>query len=157
MAITRWRPFGSIERWEPLGEFNMLRKEMNNLLEQFTSSLPIDDRELAFIPSAEIDETESEIHLKLEVPGMQADDLDVEVMDDAVLIKGERKSESKTEENGSFRSEFHYGKFERMIPMPSQIVKDQVVAEYKDGLLSLNIPKSEEKSEETVKVKISAG
>ena len=154
MPITRWRPFGSIERWEPLGEFDTLRKEMNNLLEQFTSSLPISEGGLAFIPSAEIDETESEIHLKLEVPGLKADDLDIEVMDEAVSIKGERKSESKTEENGNFRSEFHYGKFERVIPMPSAIVKDQVVADYKDGLLSLTIPKSAEESEKSVKVKI---
>ncbi|MGB3293953.1 MAG: Hsp20/alpha crystallin family protein [Phormidesmis sp.] len=154
MPITRWRPFGSIERWEPLGELDTLRKEMNNLLEQFTSNLPMSEGGLAFITSAEIDETESEIHLKLEVPGLQADDLDIEVMDEAVSIKGERKSESKTKENGSFRSEFHYGKFERIIPMPSPIVKDQVVADYKDGLLSLNIPKSAEKLEKSVKVKI---
>ena len=154
MPITRWRPFGRIERWEPLGDFDSLRKEMNNLMEQFTSNLPMTENGLAFIPSAEIDETDSEFHLKLEVPGMQAGDLDIEVMDDAVLIKGERKSESKTEKNGSFHSEFHYGKFERLIPMPSSVVKDQVVADYKDGVLSLNLPKSEKKVEKSVKVKV---
>lgn len=155
MPITHWRPFSKIERWEPFGEIDTLRKEMNNLLEQFTSNLPVNGNGLAFMPSAEIDETDREIHLRLEVPGMQVNDLDIEVMDDAILVKGERKSESKTEEKDTFHSEFHYGKFERMIPMPSHIVKDQVAADYKDGVLSLTIPKSEEKDKESVKVKIS--
>jgi len=155
MPLTLWRPFGKVESWEPFGEIDTLRKEMNNLLEQFTSGLPNNGDGFAFMPSAEMDETEKEIHLKLEVPGMQPDDLDIEVMDDAVFVKGERKSETKAEENGKFRSEFHYGKFERLIPMPANVAKDQVVAEYKDGVLNLTIPKTEETAKESVKVPVS--
>ncbi|MEL7225199.1 MAG: Hsp20/alpha crystallin family protein [Cyanobacteria bacterium P01_D01_bin.36] len=155
MPLTLWRPFGKVESWEPFGEIDTLRKEMNNLLEQFTSNLPNNGDGLAFMPSAEMDETDKAIHLKLEVPGMQADDLDIQVMDDSISIKGERKSETKTEENGRFRSEFHYGKFERLIPMPSSIDKEQVVAEYKDGVLNLTIPKAEETEKESVKVPVS--
>lgn len=155
MPLTLWRPFGKVDPWQPFGEIDTLRKEMNNLLEQFTSNLPDNGDGLTFIPSAEMDETEKEIHLKLEVPGMQVDDLDIEVMDDSVSIKGERKSETKTKENGKFRSEFHYGKFERVIPIPSNIAKDQVVADYKDGVLSLTIPKTEEAVKESVKVSVS--
>ena len=155
MPLTLWRPFGKVFSCEPFGEIDTLRKEMNNLLEQFTSNLPDNGNGLAFMPSAEIDETEKEIHLKIEVPGMQADELDIQVMDDSVSIKGERKSETKTEENGRFRSEFHYGKFERLIPMPSSIAKDQVVAEYKDGVLNLTLPKTEETEKESVKIPVS--
>ncbi|ESA38789.1 heat shock protein hsp20 [Leptolyngbya sp. Heron Island J] len=154
MTLTHWRPFGSIERWEPFGEFDALRKEMDKLFDQFRPGWAEDENGFGFVPSAEINETETEIHLKLEVPGMEADDLDIEVTDGAVIIKGERQSETKTEEKGGFRSEFHYGKFERRIPMPARIVKDQVVAEYKAGVLSLTIPKSEEKTTEAVKVKV---
>ena len=155
MPLTLWRPFGKVESWEPFGEIDTLRKEMNNLLEQFTSNLPNNGDGLAFMPSAEMDETDKAIHLKLEVPGMQADDLDIQVMDDSISIKGERKSETKTEVIGRFRSEFHYGKFERLIPMPSSIDKEQVVAEYKDGVLNLTIPKAEETEKESVKVPVS--
>ena len=155
MPLTLWKPFGKVDSWEPFGEVDTLRKEMNNLLEQFTSNLPSGSNGLAFMPSAEIDETETEIHLKLEIPGMKSEDLDIEVMDDAVSIKGERKSETKHEENGKFRSEFHYGKFERLIPMPAGIVKDEVVANYKDGVLTLTIPKSEEPVKSSVKVPVS--
>lgn len=155
MPLTIWRPFGKVDSWEPFGEIDTLRKEMNNLLEQFTSNLPNNGDGLAFMPSAEMDETEKEICLKLEVPGIQANDLDIEVMDDSVSIKGERKSESKIEANGKFHSEFHYGKFERLIPLPAHVAKDQVVAEYKDGVLSLTIPKTEETVKESVKVPVS--
>ena len=154
MTITRWRPFGHIERWEPFGEFDTLRKEMDKLFDQFRLGWKEEGNGFGFVPSAEIDETDTEIHLKLEVPGMEADDLDIEVTDDAVAIKGERKSETKTEEKGGFRSEFHYGKFERLIPMPARIAKDQVDAEYKAGVLRLTIPKSQEETTEAVKVKV---
>ena len=156
MAITRWRPFGSIEHWEPFEELDMLRKEINKLFEQ--SSL-LGSREgsngFGFIPSAEMDETDTEIHLKLEVPGMEAGDLDIQVTDEAVAIKGERRSESETEEKGVFRSEFHYGKFERVIPMPTHIVKDKVSADYKNGVLNLTIPKSQKEKKSAVKVEVS--
>lgn len=152
--ITHWRPFGHIERWEPFGEFDTLRKEMDRLFDQFGLDWKGDGNGFGFVPSAEMDETDTEIHLKLEVPGMESDDLDIEVTDEAVAIKGERKSETKTEEEGRFRSEFHYGKFERLIPMPTRIVKDQVAAEYKAGVLRLTIPKSQEETTESVKVKV---
>ena len=156
MAITRWRPFGNIEHWEPFEEIDALRQEINKLFEQ-SSLLGGEDggNGFGFVPSAEIDETDTEIHLKLEVPGMEAGDLDIAVTDEAVTIKGERKSESKTEENRSFRSEFHYGRFERVVPMPTHIVKDQVSAEYKNGVLNLTIPKSQEARKMAVKVEVS--
>jgi HSP20 family protein len=69
------------------------------------------------MPAAEMDETEDEIQLKLEIPGMEAKDLDIEVSETSIEISGERKSERKTEAKGMVRSEFSYGKFERVIPL----------------------------------------
>ncbi len=153
-TLTHWRPFRQIERWEPFGEIETLRQEMDKLFEQFMPGIRKDSGGLGFMPSAEMDETETEIHLKFEVPGMTADDLSIEVTDDAVTVKGERKSEMKTEEDGYSRSEFQYGQFERVIPLLSRVIKDQVAAEYKDGILSLVLPKSAEPTPESVKVKV---
>ncbi|MEM8611222.1 MAG: hypothetical protein AAGF93_04320, partial [Cyanobacteria bacterium P01_H01_bin.105] len=66
--ITHWRPFGHIERWEPFGDFDTLRKEMDKLFDQFGLDWKGDANGFGFIPSAEMDETSTEIHLKLEVP-----------------------------------------------------------------------------------------
>ena len=85
---------------------------------------------------------------------MDAKDLDVEVSAEAVRITGERKSETKTEEKGVTRTEFRYGKFERVIPLSARIQNDKVQAEYKDGILKLTLPKAEEEKSKVVKVNL---
>jgi len=154
MAITRWRPFREIERWEPFPEMEDLRREMDRMFDRFMTSFDGGRSGLAFVPSAEMDETDEEIHLRLEVPGLEAKDLDISVTEDSVSIKGERQSETKTEEEGMMRSEFHYGKFERVIPLPAHIQSNKVAAEYKNGILNLTLPKVEEKKERVVKVNV---
>ena len=154
MALTRWQPFHDLKHWEPFGEVDTLRKEMDNLLERFIPDFGRSLDGAIFVPSAEIDETDTEFHLKLEVPGMSADDLDIEVSDAAVSVTGERKSETQSEKGGIRRSEFYYGKFERHVPLPSHIERDKVVAEYKDGILKLTLPKSKDQEDKSVKVKV---
>ena len=120
--------------------------------------MPSGDRflDLDFMPAAEMDETEDEIRLKLEIPGMKAEDLDIEVSETSIDISGERKSESKTEAKGMVRSEFSYGKFERVIPLPAHIQNDKVKAEYNNGILTLTLPKTEAEKHRTVKVEVAA-
>ncbi len=152
MAITRWEPFRGIERWEPRRQMESLRDEMDRLFEQFR---PMGEGEkFIFTPSAEMKETPEEIHLKLEIPGLEAKDLDIEVTEQSVSISGERKSETKTEEKGMVHSEFRYGRFQRVIPLPARIKNDVVNAEYKDGILTLTLPKAEEEKHKTVKVSV---
>jgi HSP20 family protein len=150
-GLERWQPFG----WEPFHELESLRREMDRM---FGRLMPISDggkNGLTFMPSAEMDETDTEVHLKLEVPGLDAKDLDVEVTTDAVSVKGERKTEVESESEGTVRSEFHYGRFERVIPMPCEIQPDQVEAEYNKGVLTLTLPKAAEESRKSVKVAVS--
>jgi HSP20 family protein len=129
-----------------------LRDEMDRLFEQIR---PVGEGEkFIFAPSAEMKETPEAIHLKLEIPGLEAKDLDIEVTEQSVSISGERKSETKTEEKGMVRSEFRYGKFQRVIPLPARIKNDVVNAEYKDGILTLTLPKAEEEKHKTVKVSV---
>ena len=85
---------------------------------------------------------------------MSAKDLDIQVMVDKVAIVGERKAETNTSENGNTRSEFRYGKFQRVIPLPVRIENTNVTADYKDGILHLNLPKSHEERNKVVKVSI---
>ena len=75
-------------------------------------------------------------------------------MANRVAISGERKSETKSEEKGITRSEFRYGKFQRVIPLPARIENTNVTAEYKDGILELTLPKSEAEKNKVVKVNL---
>jgi HSP20 family protein len=142
-------------RWEPLREIDSLQREMNRLFDSLAQA-PTNRENLSvtFVPPAEMHETPEAIHLKLEVPGMEASDLDVQVTAEAVAISGERQEETKAEEEGVTRSEFRYGKFQRVIPLPTRIQNDKVQADYKNGVLSLTLPKAESEKNKVVKVNI---
>lgn len=142
----------SLIRWEPYREIDSLQREMNRL---FDTMLPATGKELGtFIPPAELHETPEAFQLKLEVPGMEAKDLDIEVTADSVSISGERKSETETEEKGYKRTEFRYGQFRRVIPLAAHVQNDKVEAEYKDGILNLTLPKAEPEKTKVVKVSV---
>ncbi|MFM7906054.1 MAG: Hsp20/alpha crystallin family protein [Microcystis sp.] len=144
-------------RWEPFREVESLQKEMNRLFDRIVPT-DVGNGEkvgLSFIPAAEMTETPEAVQLKLEIPGMEAKDLNVEVTADSLTINGERKSEIKTEEEGFTRTEFRYGKFHRVIPLPVRVDNNNVNAEYKDGILNLTLPKAEEEKNKVVKVSIS--
>ncbi|MBD2431201.1 MULTISPECIES: Hsp20/alpha crystallin family protein [Fischerella] len=144
----------ALVRYNPWQEMNALQSQLNRLFdESFMPSRLWKDGDVK-VPAAELQETESAILLKLEIPGMEAKDLDVQVTEDAVYVSGERKSERKTEEKGYTRSEFHYGKFQRVIPLPARIQNTNVTADYKDGILNLTLPKTEAEKNKVVKVNL---
>ncbi|MDJ0620034.1 MAG: Hsp20/alpha crystallin family protein [Calothrix sp. MO_192.B10] len=155
MAITRWQPLRDIEMWEPIREMESLRDEMNYLFEKFMHPGNGGSKGITFRPAVEMEETDDEISLKLEIPGLDIKDIEIQASEDGVSISGERKSETKTEEKGMMRSEFHYGRFERSIHLPAHIQNDKVKAEYHNGILSLTLPKSEIERKKVVKVNVS--
>lgn len=145
MALVHWAPFREIES---------LQREMNQLFDTLVPTANEDAGRVSFIPAAEIQETPEAVHLKVEIPGLEAKDLDVQVTAEAVSISGERRSETRTEEKGVTRSEFRYGKFRRVVPLPARVQNDKVEAEYKDGILTLNLPKVEAEKNKVVKVNV---
>ncbi len=145
----------SLVRYNPWQEMSSLQRQLNRLFDDALIPEKLNDfGNLSKIPAAELTETDEAFNLKLEVPGMEAKDLDIEVTVDRVSISGERKSETKSEENGRTRSEFRYGKFSRVIPLPKAIQNTNVTAEYKDGILNLTLPKAEEERTKVVKVNL---
>jgi HSP20 family protein len=153
MSLMRRDSLEEITRWEPFRGLEYLQREMNHLFDRFLPDGNGELRSLAFMPPAEMEETDDTILLNLEVPGMEAKDLDIQVTESSVLVKGERKSESRQEEKGLVRSEFHYGRFERTIPLPAHIQTTNVQADYKNGMLHLTLPKVESE-QKVVKVDI---
>jgi HSP20 family protein len=143
-------------RWQPLRELDTLQHEMNRLFDTLSPQglLKEGDGWPSFMPPAEITETPEALHLKVEIPGLQAEDISVEVTRDSVSLSGERRSETRAEDKGVTRTEFRYGKFERVIPLPSKVDNTQVTAEYKDGILNLTLPKAEEEKNRIVKVNL---
>jgi HSP20 family protein len=157
-------------RYNPWQEMTSLQRQLNRLFDDALSFDNLGDfGNLSKVPAAELTQTDEALHLKLEFPGMKASDLDIQVMADRVAISGERKSETKIEENdktledamfeifsniSAVRSEFRYGKFSRVIPLPVKIQNTNVTADYKDGILSLTLPKAEAEKNKVVKVNL---
>ncbi|GAB1540762.1 Hsp20/alpha crystallin family protein [Scytonema sp. NUACC21] len=138
MALIRYNP------WQEINAIQRLFEE---------TRVPF-EREFIKVPAAELTQTDDAVYLKLELPGMDAKDLDIQVTENAVSISGERKSETKTSDKGTTRTEFHYGKFQRVIPLQVKIQNTNVKAEYKDGILNLTLPKKEEEKNKVVKVNL---
>jgi len=143
----------TLVRLNPWQEFNAMQRQFNRLFDEVVPAKEL-DRSFIIVPAAELQETSDAIHLKLEIPGIEAKDLDVKVTENAVSVSGERKSETKTEDKGVTKSEFHYGKFRRVIPLPARIQNTNVTAEYKDGILNLTLPKTEAEKNKVVKVNL---
>lgn len=144
----------ALVRWESFREIDSLQQEMNRLFNTFTPDAEDRGNRFPLMPAVEVNETSDAVHLRFEAPGMEAKDLDVQVTVEAVSISGDRKSETKTAEKGMTRSEFRYGKFQRVIPLPAKVQTDQVQAEYKDGILRLTLPKAEDERNRVVKVNL---
>ena len=112
------------------------------------------DSDLAWSPRVDVNETDKEIILEAELPGIDKKDIKVEVKDNTLSISGERKHEKKTENAGSSRIERNYGKFERTFRLPDTVLSDDVAAKYKDGILTLNLPKTEKTKPKEIAVEV---
>jgi len=151
----------TLSKWQPFRELNTIRRQMDRLFEDMLSSsdrdwLGLHNMGGMWTPAVEIKETDKTLVLKAEIPGIDVKDLEVEVGEDRVTISGEHKEETKTEEKEKnyFRSEFYYGKFERLIPLPMPIKTDAIESSFKNGILILTMPKVETEPKKVVKVNL---
>ena len=148
MAIMRWEPFTNTVTAQR--EFDRFFKDA------FTPFLV--EGELSthtWAPPVDIYETENDIVLKAELPGVDPKDVEVKVEDNTLYLKGERKFEKEVKNESYHRVERSYGSFARSFSLPNSINTDKVKAEFKDGLLTLTLPKREEAKPRTVKIDIS--
>ncbi|MEN9226789.1 MAG: Hsp20/alpha crystallin family protein [Thermostichus sp. HHBFW_bins_43] len=146
----------NIVRWDPFREIDEIQREMNRMFDRLAPRSTNGDGGFAFLPAVEMHDDPEAITLKLELPGLNADDLDIQATAEAVSISGERRFEKRSEDKGVTRSEFRYGRFQRVIPLPNRIQHDQVKAEYKDGILTLHLPKAESERAQVVKVNVAS-
>jgi len=102
------------------------------------------DATSGWTPTADVYETENEIVVKADIPGVEPEDLEVYCTDDGVVLRGETRREQERDEGGWHRTERRYGRFERQIPLPQGARPDDAQANFRNGVLELRIPKSEE-------------
>ena len=147
----------AIVRWEPFRDLLSTQDRFNRLFTE-TFSRAFGDEELpakSWAPAVDIFENDNNIVLKAELPDVDPKDVEVRVEDSTLYLKGERKFEKEVKEDNYHRIERSYGSFARSFALPGSIDSDKVEASYKDGLLTLTIPKREEAKPKTIKINVS--
>ncbi len=151
----------TLSKWQPFKELSTMRRQMDRLFEDMLSMGNNDwmgshNLGRMWTPAVEIKEQEKELILKAEIPGIDVKDLEVEVGEDRVTISGEHQEEKSTEDQAKnyFHSEFHYGKFQRVIPLPVAIKTDDIKSDFHKGVLTLTLPKVEDAPKKTVKINL---
>lgn len=148
MALTPWRGL-----WE--SRFPSLREEMDKMFEDFfrkTDFPSIIDG--AWIPPIDVQQTKKDVIVMMDIPAIDPKEISISIIEDRITIKGERKRDEEVKEVDYYRSERVYGSFQRIIQLPVEVVGDKAKASYKDGVLTITIPKSQKAVPKEVKVEI---
>ena len=129
----------SLISWNPFREMDNVGRDM----ESFFERSPFGFFSKTTSPRVDVFETEKNVVVKAEIPGVSKEDLNVYVDENSIKLSGQTKKENKFKDENVFRSERYYGSFSRTIPLPAEVKSEQAEAEYKDGILSITVPKVE--------------
>lgn len=140
--------------WDPFAELRRLEKEIDRLFSEFTSLEPFEERTTGFTPAIDLYETPESLVLKVELPGFKPEDVDISVTEDQVVLQGETKEEEEVKGENIYRRERRYGRVYRRINLPKSIIPDKTEAVYKNGVLTLTLPKAKPEKLEGIKIKI---
>lgn len=145
MAITRWDPFRDVLS---------LQNRLNSLFQEYNRGEGDALSTAAFVPPVDVYEDEHKIVLKLEVAGMKESDLDIQLENNVLTVKGERKFEKEEKEENFHRIERRYGSFYRSFTIPNTVNPESVKASYEAGVLKVELDKRAEAKPKQIKVEV---
>lgn len=144
MSLTRWEPFRALRRRDDV--FDELFREIMRR--------PLGEGDDLAEPAVEVAESDGEVTVKMEVPGVEKDQLQLTVSDDRLTVRGEVRKESEEKRKNYYRQEIRYGTFQRAVPLPVEVDASRTKAELKNGLLRITLPKSKQPKAQEVKVAV---
>ena len=151
MRPTPWRPIRELEEMRWWFDEDIARPFMRGVWER------IPEEEKSWAPSIDTFEMDDSYVVKVELPGMKLEDIDVSVSDDALTVKGQKKPESGVKDEDYYRSEIAYGSFSRTITLPSTADTKNIEASYEDGMLRIRLPRTAEATPKKVTVSVKKG
>jgi HSP20 family protein len=135
-------------------EFSSLSNRLNRLLDFPRGSEDQGDFLGSWSPAVDIYDKGNEVVIHAELPGLKKEDIDVRVENNILTIRGKKERQEEVKEDGYFRSERAYGSFVRSFSLPSTVDVSKIAADYKDGVLTLRLPKAEEAKPRQIAVKV---
>ncbi len=168
--LTKWFPIkrrtngeSEMQRyWGDTHSLERMRDEMNRMFDNFfrdpfhafDMDLPGSFMSGSLSPKVDLEDKGKELKVSVELPGMDSDDVDIELVDNALSIRGEKKIEDSEEHDGYYMSERVWGSFQRVIPLPVEVESDKVKAKFKKGVLTVRLPKSRKARENVRKIAV---
>ena len=143
MKLVQYQRPGLV--WPSFGRLSDLEDELDRLFES-----PL----TGWAPALDVHEDKDNFTIRVELPGLNREDIAVSLQDDALVISGERKEEKVTESTEVHRRERFYGKFQRVLTLPAPVAADKVKAAYKDGVLTVTLPKASDTLPRQIPVKV---
>jgi len=132
----------AVARFDPFRDITTLRDEMNRLFNRTVGEGVSSGS--AWTPAVDIFDTDQAIVLRAELPGLTPEDIDIEIDDNVLTLKGERRFEETVQEGRYYRLERAYGHFQRNVTLPQGVKADEISASFDNGVLSVQVPKAEE-------------
>jgi len=146
MTLVRWTPRRSMVNWH-----NDVDRCFDNF---FNSDYKLSDGISTIRPVVNVEETENDFHILAELPGMDKKDIQISIEDGTLSINGEKKNVKESKDKNYHRVERSYGKFHRSFKLPNGIDLEKIDADYKNGILNISLPKSEEAKPKQIEVKV---
>jgi len=156
MTLLRWQK-PEVPHWSPFRHLSSLREEIDRLFESPLSDLTQSCSQFlnGWMPAVDLYEDKDNFHLKAELPGMNRNDIAISVHEGVITLSGERKADEAEETSEVYRSERILGRFQRTLTLPAQVDAEKVKAHYKDGILSVVLPKAEASKPRQIEIKAS--
>ncbi len=147
----------AITRWDPFRDLISLQERMNKLFEESLSRSGTFEEGLsagAWSPSADIYETQDKIVIKLDLPGLSQEEIELKIEDNTLVIRGERALDKETKREDYHRIERAYGAFSRSFTLPNTVDTDTIKASHRNGVLEIILPKKEETKPKKIKIEL---
>ena len=141
----------ALVRWNPLSDITTLHNRVNRLFDELMRSND-GNATTMWSPAADIFETQDAMVLKLEVPGVDRNNIDLQIENNVLTVRGERKFEQETKSDNYHRVERSYGTFSRSFALPVIVDQEKVTADYKDGVLKISLPKKEQAKAKRIEI-----
>ncbi len=146
----------AVVKWDPFRDLLSIQDRMNRLFEQTLSRSRSEEGIAAstWTPTVDIYETPETIVLKAELPGLSREDIEIQIRDNALSLKGERRFAKDAQQENYLRIERAYGAFQRSFTLPATIQQDKIRAVFRDGVLELTLPKAEEAKSKKIAIEV---
>ena len=155
MSIVRWNPARELATFP--GDVINMQREINKMFDNFFRGGTLEDGSLGssvWTPAVDVEERDDEYQVKVELPGVNKDDVKITMQDNVLTIRGEKKQEKESKNSNYHRVERSYGSFQRSFTLPTSVKHDKIEASYKEGILTIGLPEAEDAKPKHIEVKV---